>query len=164
MQEADLPEVVALEEQCGLSPWSLSSYRQELNNPRAILLVVVVGGAGVMPNAGGQIAGLLAGRVVVDEFEVHNLAVVSDRRRQGIGSTLLSAGLRAAHEQGVIRAVLEVRAANSAAVTLYRQYGFASVGRRSGYYQDPPDDALVMVCEGEAWGANPTGAPPSAES
>jgi ribosomal-protein-alanine N-acetyltransferase len=41
-------------------------------------------------------------------------------------------------------AILEVRAGNVAAQSLYRRFGFEVVGRRRQYYRDPVEDALLM--------------------
>jgi ribosomal-protein-alanine N-acetyltransferase len=48
----------------------------------------------------------------------------------------------------VTRALLEVRAGNSSAQALYTECGFVPLGRREQYYNDPPEDALVLVREG----------------
>jgi ribosomal-protein-alanine N-acetyltransferase len=40
---------------------------------------------------------------------------------------------------------LEVRESNLAAQYLYREHGFAPVGRRRQYYTDNGEDALIMV-------------------
>jgi len=39
---------------------------------------------------------------------------------------------------------LEVRSASMAAMSLYRSLGFVEQGRRSGYYTNPNDDAVMM--------------------
>ncbi len=40
---------------------------------------------------------------------------------------------------------LEVRASNEAAQSLYRAFDFDVVGRRTGYYTDDGEDALIMT-------------------
>ena len=42
---------------------------------------------------------------------------------------------------------LEVRPSNEPAIQLYYKHGFAQVGRRRGYYQDPKEDAIIMTLE-----------------
>ena len=146
MRAADLPQVVAVERECGLNPWGAEGYERELRNPAALLLVAVAGDDRG-PDAGGRtIAGLLAGRVVADEFQLNDLGVAVNFRRRGIGAALLSAGLAAAGVRGARRGVLEVRPSNLAARSLYERHGFAGAGARRGYYRDPPEDALIMVC------------------
>ncbi len=39
---------------------------------------------------------------------------------------------------------LEVRESNTAAQALYRKLGFVEIGRRSKYYDDPEETAIVM--------------------
>ena len=46
--------------------------------------------------------------------------------------------------RGATECFLEVRVSNGAAQSLYRQRGFAVVGRRPRYYSLPTEDALVM--------------------
>jgi len=74
------------------------------------------------------------------EWELLNLAVNPDWRRQGMGSQLLAAVL----EQMEGEMFLEVRASNIAAQTLYRRCGFQVTGLRPGYYENPPEPAIVM--------------------
>ena len=49
-----------------------------------------------------------------------------------------------AHCYGVFAATLEVRPTNEAALCLYRSFGFATEGVRTGYYTDTQEDALLM--------------------
>ena len=46
--------------------------------------------------------------------------------------------------RGAMALTLEVRFSNKAAQELYRRFGFAPVGVRKGYYQQPDEDALIM--------------------
>ena len=45
---------------------------------------------------------------------------------------------------GALRATLEVRVSNSAAIALYHKYGFEIVSRRKRYYVDNNEDAYLM--------------------
>jgi [ribosomal protein S18]-alanine N-acetyltransferase len=87
---------------------------------------------------GGSIAGFLVWRYTTpDEIEILNLAVVPAFRRRGIAKALLD-GLPKAE------VFLEVREGNAAARGLYQAAGFHEVGLRRGYYQNPPEGAVVM--------------------
>jgi ribosomal-protein-alanine N-acetyltransferase len=55
--------------------------------------------------------------------------------------------LERAFEEGVIKAFLEVRKSNEAAIHLYESLGFKIDGVRKGYYRDNREDALMMSCE-----------------
>lgn len=91
-----------------------------------------------------SIIGFIAVRQAADEVEILNLAVRSEFRRCGRGTSLLRAALQAFQHQHVTHALLEVRESNAAAIAFYRRHGFVPTGRRKGYYQDPHEDALVM--------------------
>jgi [ribosomal protein S18]-alanine N-acetyltransferase len=93
----------------------------------------------------GQVAGMLLGRLVADEFEILNLAVRKACRRQGIAARLVLTALGAAQSAGACRCFLEVRASNGAALALYEHLGFHVCGRRPEYYRGPVEDAVVMV-------------------
>jgi ribosomal-protein-alanine N-acetyltransferase len=80
-----------------------------------------------------------------DELEILNLAVSPERRRQGLGRRLLQAALRLAAKGGIVNILLEVRAGNAPAVSLYESCGFQRVGLRKGYYADTGEDAHVYA-------------------
>jgi ribosomal-protein-alanine N-acetyltransferase len=82
--------------------------------------------------------------MIADELHINNIAVRPRHRRSGIGGALLCAALEGGAKVGARLCILEVRASNHAAQTLYERHGFRIVGRRAGYYSEPPEDALVM--------------------
>ncbi len=91
--------------------------------------------------------GFILSRRAVDEAEILTIAVQPRRRRSGHGKALLGAHLARLASLGVKTLFLEVEAGNLAAITLYRQFGFAEVGRRESYYPMPDGTraaALVM--------------------
>ncbi len=89
----------------------------------------------------GEVAGFLVMRPTApDESEILNLAISPTMRRRGLGRLLLE---RAAFAQRRVL-FLEVRESNNAARSLYREAGFAEVGRRAEYYRHPVEAAIVM--------------------
>lgn len=78
------------------------------------------------------------------EMEILNLAVAPGRRRQGLGRRVLLMVLQVARKMGMQRVSLEVRQSNLAAIALYESAGFKSIGRRSHYYPDTGEDALIQ--------------------
>ena len=93
----------------------------------------------------GRVAGFLVGRAAADEFEILNLAVSREFRRQGIGAQLVGEALKQARDGGAAQVHLEVRASNEAAIALYARLGFGVRGRRTNYYRDPAEDAVLLV-------------------
>jgi ribosomal-protein-alanine acetyltransferase len=85
-----------------------------------------------------SVVGFLMWRAVApDEAEILNLAVHPAFRRQGIALQLL-------RELSAPRIFLEVRESNHAARALYLRAGFEECGLRRKYYDNPPEDGIVM--------------------
>lgn len=76
--------------------------------------------------------------------QLDSVAVVPRTRRQGIASALVRAIVAWAQDNGGRHLSLEVRASNAAAIALYQGLGFREEGRRSRYYADPQEDALLL--------------------
>ena len=57
---------------------------------------------------------------------------------------LLERTLEDARGRGLLRATLEVRLGNAAAIALYEKWGFTAAAMRPRYYPDNREDALVM--------------------
>ncbi len=145
MTEHDLLEVVEIEESTGLSRWGWAAYYAELQgNNKHLMMVARVPGDEREP-AQPRIVGYIVARLGADELHINNVAVRESYRRRGIGRSLLDLILIAGGRTGVARAFLELRAGNSAALALYEECGFRVTARRSKYYSEPLEDALVMI-------------------
>lgn len=93
----------------------------------------------------GEVVGYIIGRKIIPEGEIYRIAVREDKRERGIGYRLLSYALKTEGGLGVETVFLEVRSRNAAARALYLSYGFKEMGIRKNYYQNPPDDAVIMI-------------------
>ena len=93
----------------------------------------------------GKVIGYIIGKKIPPEGEIYRIAVREDKRQRGIGYRLLSYGLKTELGSGVESVFLEVRSKNTAARALYKAYGFSEIGVRRNYYQNPSDDAIVMI-------------------
>jgi ribosomal-protein-alanine N-acetyltransferase len=94
-----------------------------------------------------RVAGFVLVRSSGDEAEILTVAVDPSSRRRGLGRKLIEEAARRAYRDRVGSLVLEVDESNRAAVSLYRDLGFETVGQRSRYYDKggaPPGTALVM--------------------
>ena len=83
---------------------------------------------------------------LVREAHILNICLDVAYRRLGLGRRLLEHLLAVAARKDVRDVFLEVRPSNTAALMLYRAFGFDVVGRRSDYYRSPEgrEDALVL--------------------
>ena len=93
----------------------------------------------------GQPIAYMLGKKILPEGEIYRIAVREDKRQRGIGYRLLSYALKTERGSGVETVFLEVRKQNQPARALYRSYGFTEIGERKNYYQNPTDDAVVMM-------------------
>lgn len=92
----------------------------------------------------GAICGVIIFRMMADEAEILNLAVASGMRRRGIGSLLLEEAIRASKTARAHKIFLEVRESNEPARMFYARRKFVEAGRRSEYYREPSEDALIL--------------------
>ena len=123
----DLDAVAAIQAASpGAASWNVADYLEQ------DLLVAV---------EENRIVGFVVTRTVAaDEREILNLAVVSDFRRKGVARALLDSTLRAF--RGCV--FLEVRESNAVAQEFYKSLGFKELSKRRGYYDSPPETAIVM--------------------
>ena len=91
-----------------------------------------------------NVVGFIVGQQLEDEWEIENIAVTGAARRRGLGSRLVGELLDVVRGRGGKSVLLEVRESNRAARSLYEKWGFLEAGRRKMYYQNPPEDALVL--------------------
>jgi [ribosomal protein S18]-alanine N-acetyltransferase len=139
---ADLGAIADLDQRCFGGLWSPDAYQREIESPNSDLLLLNGG------DAQAPLLGLGCLWAILEEAHITILAVHPQYRRLGYGRRLLTALLTAAHQRGLEWATLEVRPSNQAAVRLYEQFGFATVGRRRRYYQDNGEDALILWHKG----------------
>jgi [ribosomal protein S18]-alanine N-acetyltransferase len=91
-----------------------------------------------------------------DETHVLDLAVDPSARRGGVGRRLVETVIAEARSTGARMVLLEVRASNTSALSLYRAAGFVESGVRRGYYSDNDEDAVLMRLELAANPLTPT--------
>ena len=166
MQSDDIQAVVLIDCMSLPTPWPERVFRQELETPHSRPWVADVS----LPPEGGPlvyhspvplsipdlvrqpgglaIAGMLVLWKIMDEAHIATLAVHPQFRQQGIAQELVKRALQSAACEGARYALLEVRAGNMVAQTLYRQFGFEVVGRRPHYYLDNNEDAILMTLDG----------------
>ena len=94
---------------------------------------------------GGEPIAYIIGQKIPPEAEIYRIAVRPDKRQRGIGYRLLSYALKTELGSGVETVFLEVRESNIPARALYRAYGFTEVSIRKNYYQNPTENAVIMV-------------------
>jgi len=135
MTEADLEEVLAIENESFSHPWNRDHFLDELKSVHAFPLVAT--------DPEERLIGYICPRLLLDEGHILNLAVLPKFRGQKAGQLLVERVLDDCHVGGGAVVSLEVRSSNKAAIGLYRQLGFVETGRRRNYY-DNREDAILM--------------------
>jgi ribosomal-protein-alanine N-acetyltransferase len=80
---------------------------------------------------------------LVKKGHIVSIAVLSEYRRRGIGSSLITQALKELVNAQVKECYLEVRVSNEVGINLYRKLGF-EVTQRIAYYYHDGEDAYVM--------------------
>ncbi len=75
--------------------------------------------------------------------EITHLTVREDRRRQGVGETLINRAISFCKARDVLHLTLEVSVSNAGAIALYEKQGFARIAIRKSYYSNG-EDAILM--------------------
>jgi len=136
----DLDQIMEIELRSFKTPWSRKMFLRELelnfSYNRAAEL-----------RDDKKIAGYVFCWLTKPEASIMSIAVREDLRNQGLGSCLMARTLSDLKAAGAAEAWLEVRPSNSAALALYRRFGFREVGVRPRYYRDSGEDAVVMKKE-----------------
>jgi ribosomal-protein-alanine acetyltransferase len=140
----DLETIVELEQR--LFPddaWPRQMLRDEIEGSQNVMLVAeddrgIIGYAAAQALTGNDIA------------DVHNIAIVESARGKGLGAQLFDALIEWCRARGATAFMLEVRADNEVAQSLYRSRGFDAIAVRPGYYQPAGVDAIVMRREDRA--------------
>ncbi|MEA3307976.1 MAG: ribosomal protein S18-alanine N-acetyltransferase [Chloroflexota bacterium] len=151
MKSGDIAAVSALDQEIFLDPWPQEAYIQEvLLTPDTYYFVLESN----PPQSTCKwlwrkkrcIYGFVGLRATLDQGHISTLAVRPDWRGQSFGELLLITVLKKALDIGLTGVVLEVRASNHVAQSLYSKYGFQTAERKSHYYHNG-EDALLLYAD-----------------
>jgi ribosomal-protein-alanine N-acetyltransferase len=136
MRESDLDQVIRIERQIFLFPWSPANFSDSLQ-------------AGYLCRVMEENLTILGYSILMigpDEAHILTLGINPDWQRRGLGEKMLHYLIELSAEHGAKSVLLDVRESNQGAARLYRQLGFEQIGRRKGYYpaMRGREDALVM--------------------
>jgi ribosomal-protein-alanine N-acetyltransferase len=135
MAYKDLIDVMTIEKDSHERPWPMESFLSEMKSP--------VGHAFV-GHDGRCVLGYVVFWMIADETHLLNLTIRSDFRGHGLGRRLMAFLIHFAHRHGAQWVSLEVRRSNTAALALYRRFGFQEASVRAAYYPDTQEDGIIM--------------------
>lgn len=139
MQSADLDVITSIEERTYDFPWGRGIFSDCL----------LAGYLCVVLDDDSDVIGYAIISIAAAEGHILNLCIDALMRRQGLGRQMLGYLLDQCARAGIERLFLEVRPSNDAAIKLYEQAGFGTLGVRKDYYKAIAgrEDAMVLVYE-----------------
>lgn len=135
MLTTDLSVVLTIERSAQANPWSRLSFEESLNQDYQCRVVCV----------GDEVVGYHICSSVLDEQHVLNLAIAPTQQGYGLAHYLMQDIVELASANAAMKIFLEVRASNTVAQTLYKQWQFDQIALRKQYYS--PSDARNPVRE-----------------
>ncbi|HEY5899573.1 MAG TPA: ribosomal protein S18-alanine N-acetyltransferase [Burkholderiales bacterium] len=136
MREADLPQVMEIENAIYSHPWTLGNFTDSLR----------AGYQCCTWRLHGELIGYFILMAAAGEAHLLNLSIAASHQRRGYGAALLTEAAGLARSLGAKNMFLEVRPSNRGAQALYTRFGFRKIAVRRGYYPAPAgrEDALVL--------------------
>ena len=122
----DIPSLERIEKQSFSTPWGEKFFLEELENKNSVFFIA------------------RSGREVLGYAGMSNILGESARKR-GVATALFEALDDYAFKNGMSYITLEVRAGNSAAISLYEKSGYKRFGLRKRFYTNPVEDALIYT-------------------
>ena len=141
----DLKAIIEIENKSLSDPWTDTMFVSHFSSNSGITLVAV---------SDETVCGYINAYVVdgnVNDFdgecEIANVAVDPNYRRMHIAEKLIDSLFLLASDRFCSKFFLEVRDTNLPAQKLYEKNGFVVYGRRKNYYNNPREDAILMMRE-----------------
>jgi ribosomal-protein-alanine N-acetyltransferase len=136
IQEEDLPAILEIEKISFTAPWSEQDFLNEIYKKNALSKVAVFD---------GNVIGYICVNYRLHESHILNLAVHPDFRRQGVATILMAEVTKELQKRGCAFMYLKVRVSSTGTQRFYELLGFKVESIRKKYYDNPDEDALVMV-------------------
>ena len=138
LKAEDAAAAAEIEYQSFPDPWSQNGILDTVSNPGTICLLA---------EKAGKTVGYLFAYTAGDEAEIARIAVAGEQKRQGVGKSLMRTLEEIGKKKQIRRLLLDVRKSNREARAFYEKMAFQEDGIRRGFYQDPPEDAVLMSRE-----------------
>jgi ribosomal-protein-alanine N-acetyltransferase len=140
MRPDDVPQIMEIAACLPEAPhWPERAYVNALDANAAPQRIALVA-----EQSKADLCGFLVTVLIPPQAELETIAIAKHAQRQGIASHLLGELLSLLQNRQITEVMLEVRQSNHAARGFYDSAGFAETGRRTGYYSDPKEDAILL--------------------
>lgn len=137
MVTSDLDEIVKMENELFSSPWKKEDFRYQVEENEFSHDYVL--------ETEGEIIGYVGFWTLFEHAQITTLGVARKYQGKGFSKLLMEKALAVACELGCEDMSLEVRVSNTRAIGLYEKYGFIQINVRKSYYENPIEDAYLMM-------------------
>ena len=133
MCEADLDDVVGIEERCFGSA-NRADFLSCISRSEVYSYYTL--------KVGNKVVGYYGIMHIADDGELLTIAVDVDEQHKGYGEIMMRSVITNAGLKGSKKIFLEVNEHNEFAIKLYNKMGFKAISKRTKYYGE--DDAIIM--------------------
>ena len=138
LTQFDIDDICVIEQECfGKDAWNKNMLQSEYDGGSVFF--------GIKQN--GVVVAYICARLIIDEADINNVAVLPAFRKQGMAQQLITALVGYCMQRGIKKFTLEVNANNVPAKNLYAKMGLKSCGVRKGYYHG--EDAEILWLDKE---------------
>ena len=141
MIRRDMPQVLAIEQDCFEFPWYEEDFIRCLRQRNCIGMVAE---ASADPLRGCPVIGFMVYELHKHRLHILNFAVHEGFRRRGVGSQMAKKLVSKLSHDRRSRIMLEIRETNLPAQLFFRTLGFRAVSVLRKFYEDTPEDAYMM--------------------
>jgi ribosomal-protein-alanine N-acetyltransferase len=135
MIRRDMPDVLAIEQECFEFPWQEDDFIRCLRQRNCI---------GMVAEASERVVGFMVYELHKHRLHALNFAVGDHFRRRSVGSQMAKKLISKLSYDRRSRIMLEVRETNLPAQLFFRSVGFRAVSVLRKFYEDTPEDAYLM--------------------
>jgi ribosomal-protein-alanine N-acetyltransferase len=145
MKEPDIKDVLQIQNESGLSPWTHLDYAKEIESEDSICTVA---------KFKEEIIGFAIVKLLVEQdensakvynsSEIYNIAVKNTFQGRGTGQKIFDKIVSDLRKKNVLDIWLEVRESNTKALRFYQKNGFSKEFIRKNYYSQPLENAHIL--------------------
>ena len=135
MIRRDMPDVLAIEQECFEFPWYEEDFIRCLRQRNCI---------GMVAEASERVVGFMVYELHKHRLHILNFAVSEQFRRRGVGTQMAKKLITKLSHDRRSRIMLEIRETNLPAQLFFRTLSFRAVSVLRQFYEDTPEDAYLM--------------------
>lgn len=136
IQDQDITSVIEISNLCFPKSWTQETFRREMLLDNSYFYI------GSIEN---KIVCFFEWWKILDEAHIQTIAVSPKYQHQGIATQCLEYLINETKELNLMKIFLEVRESNIIAQKLYKKNGFEIISHRKNYYNDPIENAVIMI-------------------